>query len=257
MRSLRLAPIGFLLLLLLSATTAHAAPPTPKLSDWVNDEAHVLNAQQVQQLTDFLKSQEEQTSNQIVILTIDSLNGEDIESFSIRAARAARIGQKKNANGVLLVAAIKDRRMRIEAGQGLEGVLTDALSSEIIRNEIAPSFKAGDYFGGLWAGVHAINKAIHGEYKGTGRQRQHAPTIDVGTLLFWMIFFIVILASHVRFRRYRNHWLGPVWIPNPSSGFGSSSSSGGGFFDGGGGGGGGGFSGGGGSFGGGGASGGW
>jgi uncharacterized protein len=241
------------------AVTAHAAPATPKLSEWVNDEAHVLSQPQIEQLTNFLKDEEVRTSNQVVILTVDLLNGEDIESYANRVFRAAQLGQKGKNNGVLVVAAIKDHRMRIEVGFGLEGALTDALSSQIIRNEIAPEFRNGNYFGGLWAGVHAIDKAIHGEYKGTGtRHVQHAPTIDVGTLLFWMIFFIIILASHIRFRRYRNSWLGPVWIPNPTSGFGSSSfggSSGGGFFDGGGGGSG--FSGGGGSSGGGGASGGW
>ncbi len=200
----------------------YAAPSIPKLEGPVNDYAHVLSPSQQTQLSDFLQHQEDQTSNQIVVLTIPSLNGDDIEDYSLRAARAWRLGQKVNKNGVLLIAAINDHKMRIEVGFGLEGALTDAVSSEIIRNEIAPAFRSGDYFGGLWAGVHAIDKAIHGEYKGAGAHHhaQHAPTVDVGTLLFWMIFFIIILASHVRFRRYRNQWLGPVWISTSSSGFG-------------------------------------
>jgi uncharacterized protein len=187
---------------------------------------------------------------------VPSLNGEEIDDFSLNVARNWKLGQKQDKNGVLLIVAINDHKMRIEVGFGLEGALTDALSGEIIRNEIAPHFKAGDYFGGLMAGVTAIDKATHGEYKATGATHhpQQGPNIPVGTLLFWMIFFIIILASHVRFRRYRNQWLGPVWISSPSSGFGSGGSSGwgGGGFSGGGG-----YSGGGGSFGGGGASGGW
>jgi uncharacterized protein len=246
------AVVGSLLL----AATAHAAPPTPQLTEWVNDGAHVLSQPQIDQLTNFLKDEEARTSNQVVILTIPSLNGEDIADYSIRAARNAKIGQKQQKNGVLVVVATQDHKMRIEVGFGLEGVLTDALSGEIIRNEMTPEFRAGNYFGGLWAGVHAIDKAIRGEYKGTGALHQNPSTVHIepGFVLFWMLFFILVLASHVRFRRYRNHWLGPVWISTPSSGFGSGSS-GGGFFDGGGGGGG--FSGGGGGFGGGGASGGW
>jgi uncharacterized protein len=240
---------------LLSAATAHAAPPVPKLEGPVNDYAHVLSPAQQTQLTDFLLNQEQQTGNQIVILTVPSLDGDAIDDFSLKVARAWNLGQKDKKNGVLVTVAINDHKIRIEVTGGLQSVLTDALSSQIIRNEMTPNFKAGDYFGGLWAGVNAIDKAIHGQYKATGTPRhvQQKPTVDVGTLLFWMIVLIVILASHLRFRRYRNHWLGPVWIPGNSGGFSS-----GGFF-GGGGGGGGGYSGGGGGggFDGGGASGGW
>jgi uncharacterized protein len=222
----------------------------------VNDYAHVLSPDQQAQLRDFLLGQEAKTGNQIVVLTVPSLDSEAIEDFSLNVARNWKLGQKQDKNGVLLIAAINDRKMRIEVGFGLEGALTDALSSQIIRNEIAPHFKAGDYFGGLMAGVTAIDQATHGEYKAKGPppQARQAVHIDTGAVLFWMIFFILILASHVRFHRYRNHWLGPVWISSPSSGFGSGGFSSGGGFSGGGGGG---YSGGGGSFGGGGASGGW
>ncbi len=244
------ATVGLLTLPLVAS--AHAATPAiPKLQGRVNDYAHVLSPQQKSQLDAFSTSVEQKTGNQLVILTVASLDGDTIEDFSIRTAQAWKLGRKDNRNGVLVVAAIQDHKLRIEVGYGLEGALTDARSSEIIRNEIAPRFKAGDYGGGLLAGITAIDKATRGEYKAV----PHKPrsTIDPGIIIFWMIVLFVVLISHLRFRRYRNHWIGPYWIST------SGTSSSGGIFSGSfsGGGGGGGFSGGGGSFGGGGASGGW
>jgi uncharacterized protein len=247
---------SILICLLLTAAIVHAAPPVPKLEGPVNDYAHVLSPADQSRLSDFLTDQESKTSNQIVVLTIPSLNGDDLEDFSLRVARDWNLGQKDKKNGVLVLVAVNDHKIRIEVNGGLQGVLTDALATQIIRNEIAPHFKADDYFGGLMAGVTAIDQATHGEYKAKGPppQAHQAVHVDTGAVLFWMIFFIIILASHVRFHRYRNHWLGPVWISSPSSGFGSGGFSSGGGFSGGGG-----YSGGGGGggFDGGGASGGW
>ena len=123
------------------------------------------------QLDEFLLDEEKKTSNQIVVLTVPSLDGDDDRRLRrSTCSKPGKLGQKGKDNGVLVVAAIKDRKMRIEVGYGLEGVLTDALSSQIIRNEIAPQFKAGDYGGGLLAGVTAIDKAIRGEYKADPRK---------------------------------------------------------------------------------------
>jgi uncharacterized protein len=244
---------------LLPAAILRAAPAIPKLHDWVTDNAHVLSPDQQKRLSDLLEDKEQQTSNQIVILTIDSLDGDTIEDYAQQVFRVSQIGQKHRDNGVLFVAAIKDRKMRIEVGFGLEGALTDALSSQIIRNQIAPRFKDGDYFDGLWAGVIAIDKAIQGEYHGSNLQPQarSAVHIEPGFVLFWMLFFILVLVSHVRFHRYRNHWIGPYWISGSGGGFSGGGYSSGGFSGGGFSGGGGGFSGGGGGSGGGGASGSW
>ncbi len=230
--------------------SAQAATPTiPKLEGRVNDYAHVLSPQQKAQLESFLKGVEDRTSNQIVILTVPSLEGDTIEDYAVRVFKAWKLGQKGRDNDVLVVAAINDRKMRIEVGYGLEGALTDAVSSQIIRNEMTPRFRASDYGGGLLAGVTAIDKATRGEYKAAPRKPQSR--IDPGIIIFWMIVLFVILISHLRFRRYRNHWIGPYWIST------SGSSSSGGMFSGEFSGGGGGFSGGGGGSGGGGASGGW
>ena len=154
------------------------------------------------------------TSNQIVILTVNSLDGEDIEGYANRVFHEWRLGQKEKRNGVLLVAAIKDRKLRIEVGYGLEGVLTDALSSQIIRNEIAPKFKAGDYDGGLWVGVNAIDKAIRGEYKADPRTAANA-----GNVLLVMIVVIIFLIIYVRMTRYTQRRTGIPWWDTGGSGW--------------------------------------
>jgi uncharacterized protein len=242
--------LAIFVVLALLAATAHAAP-IPKLEGRVNDFANVLTAAQRQQLEQLLVDEENRTSNQIAILTGRSLDGDTIEDFSLRAAEGWKLGQKSRDNGVLVVAAIQDHKMRIEVGKGLEGALTDAISSQIIRNEMAPKFRSGDFAGGLTAGVTAIGKAIRGEFKAIAPK--HGKPADIGPVLFWMFVLAVFLLSHLRFGRYRNHWLGPYWYSGSSGGsFSSGGFSGGGFSSGGGG-----FSGGGGSFGGGGASGSW
>ncbi|MBS1951946.1 MAG: Beta-propeller domains of methanol dehydrogenase type [Cytophagales bacterium] len=163
---------------------------------WVHDEAGVLSAQTKNQLEGFLKAERDSTSNQIAVLIVPSLEGEDISAYGIRVADAWKIGTKKNDNGVLLLVAINDRRVRIEVGQGLEGVLTDALSSRINRNEIAPHFRKGDYEGGVIAGVIAIKKAIKGEYVNTD-----PPQRKKGTRSPWMTVIIIIIILILASRR--------------------------------------------------------
>lgn len=224
---------------------AIAQKEIPKL--WghrVHDEAHVLSQSTLDNLEQTLKAFEDSTTNQIAILTIPSLDGEILEQYAIRVAHTEwKLGQKDKDNGVLLLVVVDDRKVRIEAGQGLEGVLTDALSSRIIRNEIAPNFRRGDYDAGVIAATDAIMKAIKGEYKAD--RRSSSPVSGGGRFIFLLIIFILFSLFRYLSRK---------------GGGNSSWSSGGGWFIGGGGGlggGGGGFSGGGGSFGGGGSSGSW
>ena len=238
-------------LCLLLAAQAAAAAPIPRLEGPVNDYAHVISPEQQNRIREFLLDEEKKASNQIVVLTVNSLDGEDIEGYANKVFHEWRLGQKEKRNGVLLVAVIKDRKLRIEVGYGLEGVLTDALSSQIIRNEIAPKFKAGDYDGGIWVGVNAIDKAIRGEYKADPRTAANA-----GNVLLVMIVVIIFLIIYVRMTRYAQRRTGIPWWYTGGSGWSGSSwggfSGGGGFSSGGGG-----YSGGGGDSGGGGASGGW
>lgn len=131
----------------------------------VHDQAGVLSSQTTQNLEYQLKLHQDSTGNQLAILIIQSLNGESLEEFSLRVAHNEwKLGSKNNDNGVLLLIAIDDRKMRIEVGQGLEGVLTDALCSQIIRNEMAPEFRRGDYDAGVLLAINAIVQAIAGEY---------------------------------------------------------------------------------------------
>ncbi len=223
---------------------AIAQKEIPKL--WghrVHDEARVLSQSTLDNLEQTLKAFEDSTTNQIAILTIPSLDGEILEQYAIRVAHTEwKLGQKDKDNGVLLLVVVNDRKVRIEVGQGLEGVLTDALSSRIIRNEIAPNFRRGDYDAGVLAAADAIMKAIKGEYKAD--RRSSSPIGGGGRFIFLLIIFILFSLFRYLSRK---------------GGGNSSWSSGGGWFIGGGGlgGGGGGFSGGGGSFGGGGSSGSW
>ncbi len=210
----------------------------------VTDMAGLLTPNQVADLNRLLADFESKTSTQIAVLIIKSLEGENIEDYSIRVAEKWKLGQAKKDNGVLLLIAVKDRKIRIEVGYGLEGALPDGLAGSIIRNEIAPWFKKGKYYEGIKAGLLAIMKATGGEYRaataGRKRRRSSSPLTSL------VVFFIALMVIGNLFRRRRRRGSFPIifWGGFGGGGFG------GGF-------GGGGFSGGGGSFGGGGASGGW
>jgi uncharacterized protein len=150
---------------LLLTFSAFAQKAIPELwGQRVHDEAHALQQATVDQLENNLKAYEDSTSNQIAILIIQSLDGEVLEEYSLRVAEKWKLGQKGKDNGVLLLISVDDHKMRIEVGQGLEGVLTDALSNRIIRNEIAPAFRRGEFDAGVIAGIDGIIKGIGGEY---------------------------------------------------------------------------------------------
>lgn len=118
----------------------------------------------IDQLEKELRVYEDSSSNQIAILIVQSLEGEVIEEYSLKVAEKWKLGTKSKDNGVLLLIAIDDHKMRIEVGHGLEGVLTDAQSNRIIRNEMAPNFRRGNYDEGVLAAITAMEKAIGGEY---------------------------------------------------------------------------------------------
>lgn len=155
-----------LILLLITGGSAFAQRAVPQLwGHQVHDEAHVLSQQTIEQLEKQLTAYEDSTTNQIAVLIIPSLEGEVLEEYALRVAHDEwKLGQKGKDNGVLLLIAVDDHKMRIECGYGLEGVLTDAVSSRIIRNEIAPHFREQDYDAGVTAGVQAIIQAIGGEF---------------------------------------------------------------------------------------------
>ncbi|MDI1294389.1 MAG: TPM domain-containing protein, partial [bacterium] len=149
-----------LVLLLLVFAPVAQAQTFPKLTGRVVDDAALLSPAQEQALTAKLAALETQSGRQLVVATLPDLQGYDIADFGYRLGRAWGIGDKAKNNGALLIVAPSERKIRIEVGYGLEGIMTDALSSQIIRNTIAPRFKAGDMPGGIDAGVDAIGKLM-------------------------------------------------------------------------------------------------
>lgn len=287
--------LRFLLALLVLLPLPAAADPTfPKLTGRVVDDAHLLSPEQEAQLTQLSAEVEQASSRQFVVATIPDLQGYDIADYGYQLGRAWGIGQKDAQNGIILIVAPTERRVRIEVGYGLEPIMTDALSSQIINQIILPKFKAGDMAGGIVAGAQAIAeqmkqpleaaeqkaKAAQDAASASRSKRGHGSALPIG-LLFWFILLVVILIPmFARFggrrrpgpwgaQRYRSNDDGalPIILWTIANEIGRAAShrdddddrGGGGWGGGGwgGGGGGGGFSGGGGSFGGGGASGSW
>ena len=235
-------------------------PPAP--AAYFNDYAHVVSAGTAARLNQTLENFERQSSDQILVAIFPKLQSDsDVADYTVRVARSWQVGQKAKNNGAVLFVFVQNHKMFLQVGYGLEGVLPDALCKRIIDEQITPRFKAGDFDGGLTAGVQAILAATKGEYKGNGTtvaEHQHSlpnrNADDVLPVIFLIIFVAVIVISF-RNRQYSGwQYAGSGW--NRSSNWsGGGFSSGGGFggFSGGGGG----FSGGGGSFGGGGAGGSW
>jgi uncharacterized protein len=234
-----------LLLIVVSSLGAQENLST-HLSHWATDLTGTLSAPELQQLDDKLREFERATSTQIVVMMIPTLNGRPIEEAALEVAEANRLGRQGRDNGALLFIAKDDRKIRIEVGYGLEGVLTDALSGQIIRKEITPSFRRGDYYSGINAGIAAIMLATKNEYT-DGQAGSDSPT---GVPFLLLLFFLLFFGMGI-FRRRMRGVMGAAG-PLMYSGWGRGSGWGGSGWGGGGG-----FSGGGGSFGGGGASGSW
>jgi len=163
----------------------------------VNDYAHLMSPQERAYLEQKLAAWEEATSNQLVIATFESLAGEDLSDISIRIAEAWQPGQADRDNGVLVTVFLKDRKLRIEVGYGLEGALPDALLNDIRMNLINPHFRRGDYFNGLNVAVDAVVAAVGGEYealrKSRAAPRQRGSGGGAG-LIFIMIALFLLLS---------------------------------------------------------------
>lgn len=147
--------LALLLVACLAALTALAAD-VPYLSGRVVDNAEILDAETKRKLTEQLKAHEAETANQIAVLTVPSLEGESVESYAEQVFNAWKLGQKGKDNGVLVLVAPAERRMRIEVGYGLEGTLTDVAASRIVRNVMTPRFKEGNFDAGVEEGVAAV-----------------------------------------------------------------------------------------------------
>lgn len=242
------APLLFAAFLLLAlqglAQPVFAALDFPALSGRVVDTANILSSADESRLTKQLASHEQATSNQLVVVTLPALQGTAIEDFGYQLGRHWGIGQEGRNNGVLLIVAPNERKVRIEVGYGLEGDLPDAITKSIIENEILPAFRSEDYPRGIAAGVDAIIEAIAGAYEPVEKKAPDQTT--------WKIIFVILLVIGIGVNIYFGDFFSQQGGRRGRDRLGGGGFGGGGF-----GGGGGGFSGGGGGFGGGGSSGSW
>ncbi len=262
----RIAQIGATIVALLLFVATALAVDFPALTGRVVDNAGIIDTTTRSSLETRLADYEKKSSDQIVVATIPSLQGEVLEDYANRLFRTWGLGQASENNGVLLLVARDDRKIRIEVGYGLEGTLTDAFSKLIIENTLAPAFRAGDFSGGISAAVDDIIAVLEGngdELEARARRAAENEPFPWEVALFVALWFSIAFAAIAfavlpplfgrKIGPNRYHWLGMDFDYRNSGGGGSSgggswsssSSSGGG------------FSGGGGSSGGGGASGGW
>jgi uncharacterized protein len=254
-----------LLALVLALVTLFVPAPAlalepPSLAGRVNDHARLLPEDRRQALERVLQAHEERSGHQFAVLTIPSLEGDPLEDFSLRAVEKWKLGRKKVDDGLLLLVVQRERKVRIEVGYGLEGSITDAKSSRIIRNLMVPEFRKGDYARGIELAVGELvaldgGPAPPAPARGKGGSARRAPVALLSLLLPFLGIFLLLRALGGRGgpRGSRGVYWGGALGGTLGGGFGSY----GGGSRGGGGGGFGGFSGGGGGFGGGGASGSW
>jgi len=244
-----------------SIAPAHAADPQfPQLTGRVVDDAGLLSSEDIAQITAGLEALEAKSSDQLVIVTLKSLQGFEIEEFGYKLGRHWGIGQKNKDNGVLLIIAPNERKVRIEVGRRLESLLTDAISRIIIENGILPRFRDRDFPGGIKTGVSDIIAVLTGNAEDLKmRSKPQAPgqndvTENIFAIIFIIIWCIILFTIVWHIIQSIRHGTTSASKKKGSSGWnwGSGGSSGGGWSSGGGG-----FSGGGGGFGGGGSSGGW
>jgi len=184
--------------------------PTPE--GFVNDFANILSSETKQRLEQQLTQLEEDSSIEIAVAIVDSLGGTTIEDFATRLFEEWEIGKKGEDNGILLLFALSDRKMRIEVGYGLEPLLTDSKAGRIIRNIITPEFRNEDYDKGVTEGVAAIIKVVHGEEVDLGSE-ESSETGEDGSGGVWVLFFIgTIFLSYLSsfLSRSKRFWPGGV-----------------------------------------------
>ena len=184
----------------------------PQLQGFVNDYAGMISPHTKTELENELRAFEQTDSTQMVILTNPSLEGEVLEEFSIRVADSWKIGQKNKDNGIILLVAQQERKIRIEVGRGLEGRLTDMMAGRIIDLVLKPRFKRGDYDGGLLAGVHALMDATRGEFQADERHSVQKPD-RVSQFFTFLVFGAMIMLVLGSMSRILGGIAGAVGLP--------------------------------------------
>ena len=220
---------------------AQEIPPRPNPPRLVNDLAGVLLRDEADMLENKLIAYNDSTSTQIAVVTVKTTGNYDVSEVALKILRDWGVGTKDKNNGIVLLVAVEDRKIRIEVGTGMEGAVPDAIANRIIDQIIAPNFKEGHYYQGIDEGVDKLIQAAAGEYKGIPKSRKGG---GGGGLFVGFIILIVIVAMINRrggggggtsiSRRGWGGWIGPVIASSLGGGFGGGSR-GGGFGGGGGG----------------------
>lgn len=217
--------------LLCAAPCLFAARAVPPLDGAVNDHARLLSVAERQELGAFLAEFDRQTDSQIAVLTVPSLEGEDIDSFALRVAESWKIGKAGTDSGVLLVVALQERGISIKTGYGAEGALTDAKCGLIIRNVLAPAFRDKRYSAGIISAAKTIAGVISGDAAEAGAAEAAEPleesAVSPEAILVAIFFFIVFFSGFVNRIGSRRFGRGLFFVPLFLGGLGQSGSSGG------------------------------
>jgi uncharacterized protein len=212
-----LTRFGLLLVLVLLPQMTFALD-VPQLRGRINDRANLISPEAASRLEQKLAGFERETTNQVAVLTVPSLQGDDIDQFAIRVAEQWKLGQQGRDNGVLMIIAQAERKVRIEVGMGLQGVLPDITASRIIREVMRPGLKSGNFDQAVAAGTDAIMAATRGEFKAspqdTTRGRAHRTSPSSITLLLLAVVAALILGT---FSRYLGGAAGAVGLPLAAS----------------------------------------
>ena len=225
---------------LFTAPAPALAVDFPPLSGRVVDQADLLNPQQEQELTQRLDALQRATSRQLVVATVPSLQNLTIEDYGYQLGRAWGIGQRNANNGIILLVAPTERKVRIEVGYGLEGIVTDALSSQIVNQQMLPRFRDNDYPGGIMAGADALIQQLQAppeaaeqaavaaqqaenQRQASGGGRHHRNRgVSIGPLIVWggIFLFIILpaLGAGLGGRRYRGRRGVSIWGPGQGYG---------------------------------------
>jgi uncharacterized protein len=186
----------------------------PKLTAQVNDYADILSSATENQLEAVLDDLEHTDSTQIAVLTIPSLEGENIEEYAIQVAETWKIGQERLDNGAILIISKNDRKLRIEVGYGLEGSLTDLMAGRIIEHIIVPRFKTGNFDQGVTDGVQAMIQVVRGEFKAAEDSRRPGSSATRGqSSIFGLIVFFILINMLGRIRRPLGALSGGLFFP--------------------------------------------
>ena len=210
--------MGFLLL----SSPSFAAFEVPKLKTRILDQANLIDAASKQKINQLLAGHEKASSNQVIVVTLKDLQGYSVEQAGVEMGRAWGVGQKEQNNGIVLILAQAERKVRIEVGYGLEGVMTDAVSATIIQEYILPRFKTGDFSGGLLVGTQAIVAALGGEVIApVAKSRKSGDGSGLPSIIFMFIFIAFAAMGRIGGRGGRGRsslWLLPLMILGGGSG---------------------------------------